>query len=254
MGFSKIAVAVLAGGASRRMGSPKLLAPFVGGTLLERAAAAADGCAADVCAVVTGAYHREMIPVLARAGWEAVARDSVLADKVEVSGTVPSADCAAEGEAAGTPNAASGNGDGRAVGASQRFVVRNRQWESGQASSVRAAVRFARAQGCTALLLMVADQPYVTAAHLNALIAEYDQGRSDAYLASNDQGHGNPCLFDGALFNALASLEGDEGARALFRRDPKIHARHVHFDEPHLFDDVDTPADLTRIEETMARV
>lgn len=210
MGFSKIAAAVLAGGASRRMGSPKLLAPFAGGTLLERAANAADGCAADVCAVVTGAYHREMAPVLARARWEA---------------------------------------DGP-----RRFVVRNRQWESGQASSVRAAVRFARAQGCTALLLMVADQPYVTAAHLNALIAEYDQGRSHAYLASNDQAHGNPCLFDSALFDALGSLEGDEGARALFRRDPKIRARHVHFDEPHLFDDVDTPADLARIEEAMARV
>lgn len=212
MGFPKIAAVVLAGGASRRMGSPKLLAPFAGGTLLERATGAADGCAADVCAVVTGAYHREMAPVLARAGW----------------GAAP-------------------EGSGR------RHVVRNRQWEAGQASSVRAAVRFARQKGCTALLLMVADQPYVTAAHLNALIAEYDQGKSAAYLASNDQGHGSPCLFDGTLFDALLSLEGDEGARALFRRDPQMSARHVHFDEPHLFDDVDTPADLARIEGAMAR-
>lgn len=210
-GFSKTCVAVLAGGASVRMGAPKLLVPFAGSTLLDRALDAAAGCAADIAVVVTGAYHNEIVAHLKGRGRE------------DVAGQTP---CR---------------------------VLRNRQWETGQASSVHAAVRFARAQGATALLVMVADQPHVTAAHLNALLWEYDQGRAQAYLAANDQRHGNPAIFDRALFDDLLALEGDEGARALFRARRDIAARHVHFDEPHLFDDVDTPADLRRLEEAMGR-
>lgn len=206
--FSKTCVAVLAAGASRRFGAPKLLAPFAGSTLLDRAGATVTGSAADCAAVVTGAYHREMSEHL--------------------------------------------EGRGAAAGAPCR-IVHNRQWEAGQAASVHAAVRFARAQGASALLVMVADQPRVTAAHLNALLWEYDQGSAQAYLSATDHGHGNPCIFDESLFDDLLALRGDEGARALFRTRRDVAARHVHFDDPYLFEDVDTPADLRRLEEAMAR-
>lgn len=200
--FAKTCAAVLAAGASRRFGAPKLLAPFGESTLLDRALDAALGSAADCAVVVTGAYHSEMRPRLAAYG-------------------------------------------GRLA------VRRNRSWERGQATSVGAAVRYARSQGCTALLVMVADQPRVTAAHLNALLWEYDQGRAQAYLSATDHGHGNPCLFDQSLFDDLLALEGDEGARSLIRSRRDIAARHVHFDDPYLFEDVDTPADLGRLEEAM---
>ena len=223
MAFSKIGVAVLAAGASRRCGAPKLLAPVAAATLLDRALDAALGCAADCAVVVTGAYHNEMLPRLVRRG------------------------------------ACLGGGGDAGAGASPAIVeaedsvpfavVRNRKWESGQASSVRAAVRFARSQDCTALLVMVADQPRVTAAHLNALVWEYDQGRAQAYLSANDRAHGNPCLFDRSLYDDLLALEGDEGARALFRSRREVVARHVYFDDPRLFEDVDTRADLARAEE-----
>lgn len=218
--FARTCAAVLAAGASRRFGAPKLLAPFGETTLLDRALDAALGSAADCAVVVTGAYHDEMMPHLLERG----ARLEGDAD-VNVG--------------------ASGACDG--IESDISFAVaRNRRWESGQASSVRAAVRFARARGCTALLVMVADQPRVTAAHLNALLWEYDQGRAQAYLSANDNGHGNPCLFDQSLFDDLLALEGDEGARALFRSRRDIVARHVHFDDPYLFDDVDTRDDLAR--------
>lgn len=205
--FSKTCVAVLAGGASRRFGAPKLLAPFAGTTLLDRALATATGSAADCAAVVTGAYHREMSEHL----------------------------------------------EGADLSGMPCRIVRNRQWEAGQAASVHAAVRFARAEGASALLVMVADQPRVTAVHLNALLWEYDQGSAQAYLSATDHGHGNPCIFDESLFDDLLALRGDEGARALFRTRRDVAARHVHFDDPYLFEDVDTPADLRRLEEAMAR-
>lgn len=223
MAFSKIGVAVLAAGASRRFGSPKLLAPFDGAALLDRALDAALGCAADCAVVVTGAYHNEMLSRLIE-----------------------------RGARFGNAGSSSANAPAAAVEADVPFVVaRNRRWESGQASSVHTAVRFARSQDCTALLVMVADQPRVTAAHLNALIWEYDQGRAQAYLSANDRAHGNPCLFDRSLYDDLLALSGDEGARALFRSRREVVARHVYFDDPRLFEDVDTPADLARAEEMM---
>lgn len=223
MTFSKIGVAVLAAGASRRFGSPKLLAPFDGATLLDRALDAALGCAADCAVVVTGAYHNEMLSRLIE-----------------------------RGARFGNAGSSSANAPAAAVEADVPFVVaRNRRWESGQASSVHTAVRFARSQDCTALLVMVADQPRVTAAHLNALIWEYDQGRAQAYLSANDRAHGNPCLFDRSLYDDLLTLSGDEGARTLFRSRREAVARHVYFDDPRLFEDIDTPADLARTEEMM---
>ncbi len=204
--FPKTCVAVLAGGASRRMGAPKLLAAFGRSTLIDRALDAALGCAADEVCLVTGAYHDAL-----------AARVGLRSDGDDIA------------------------------------VVRNRRWREGQASSVRAAVRHARERSCAALVLLVADQPFVSSGHLNALMTEYDHGRAQAYLAANDHRHGNPCLFDQAAFDALFALEGDEGARALFRSRHDITARHVYFDEPHLFEDVDTPADLARVEEMVLR-
>lgn len=64
-GFS-VCVAVLAAGESRRMGFSKLVAPFAGSTLLERAVGAALASDAERVCVVTGASHEAMIPALER--------------------------------------------------------------------------------------------------------------------------------------------------------------------------------------------
>lgn len=126
--------------------------------------------------------------------------------------------------------------------------VRNPLWKQGQAASVKVAVRYAASAGFDAVLLMVADQPFVTSSHLNALLCEYDEGEAWAYLSATDNRNGNPCLFDRRCFPALLELAGDEGARALFRRNPGFPARYVHFDDVDLFEDADTPQDLARLE------
>lgn len=205
MELTKTCVAVLAGGASRRMGMPKLLAPFVRTTLLDHALDTALGSIANEVCLVTGAYHEAMADHLKH-------RDDL-------------------------PN---------------RFsVTYNRHWQDGQSTSVKTAVQFAQQHGCAGLLLLVADQPFVTSQHLNRLIAAHHQGSALAYIASNGQRHGNPCLFDKSAFEALFTLEGDEGARALFRSRPDAIVQHVRFDDPYLFEDVDTPEDLARLEEVM---
>lgn len=200
---SKTCVAVLAGGASRRMGAPKLLAPFAKTTLLDHALNAALESSADETCVITGAYHEALAEHLV-----SHCNDSL-----------------------------------------QPALVRNHQWHEGQSTSVQAAVHFAQDHDCSALLILVADQPFVDAHHLDSLITAYREGNAQAYLASNGQRQGNPCLFDSSLFDALLALEGDEGARALLRTRNDIAVQPVVFDDDLLFEDVDTPEDLARIEE-----
>jgi CTP:molybdopterin cytidylyltransferase MocA len=95
-------------------------------------------------------------------------------------------------------------------------VVENPAWAEGMASSVRAAAAWARQRDDQALLLAVADQPELSAAHLDALIAASGHGQRVA--ASAYAGVlGVPALFPRACYPALAALEGDVGARALLR-------------------------------------
>lgn len=194
--------AVLAAGASTRMGTCKLTRPFAGSTLLERALRAARGCAAAETVVVTGAHR------------DAVARSA------------------------------------QELGAREAF---NPSWERGQSTSVRTAARFAAARGYDLLLVMVADQPYVEAAHLDALLRAYAKGGTHACVTQGAQRRGNPCLFDRTCFPLLEELEGDEGARSMLRAHPELAVRAVPAADARVLDDVDTPDELARIEEAILR-
>jgi xanthine dehydrogenase accessory factor len=113
--------------------------------------------------------------------------------------------------------------------------VDNPGWSEGMASSIRAAVAWARARGAGALLLAVGDQPALDAAHLDALIAASQGGQQLA--ASRYAGVlGPPAVFPASAFAQLETLTGDLGARALLRA---ADARVAAVDWPEGAHDVD---------------
>jgi molybdenum cofactor cytidylyltransferase len=94
--------------------------------------------------------------------------------------------------------------------------IDNPRWDEGMATSIHCAVAWARRRALGALLVAVADQPGLTAAHVEALVAASGGGRGLA--ASSYAGIlGVPALFPSAYFGALEGLSGDAGARALLR-------------------------------------
>jgi molybdenum cofactor cytidylyltransferase len=95
-------------------------------------------------------------------------------------------------------------------------IVENRLAAEGMAASIRAATAAAAAQ-TDALILLLADMPEVSAAHLDALIAAYDPEEGRAICrASDSRGRpGHPVLIGRRFFEALGRLEGDAGAKAL---------------------------------------
>jgi len=87
-----------------------------------------------------------------------------------------------------------------------RFVE-NPDYETGQASSVRAGVR---ALGdADAAVFALGDMPYVDSGSVRALVAAYEDGAGSALAAGFEGERGNPVLFDARHFDALADADGD---------------------------------------------
>ncbi len=121
-------------------------------------------------------------------------------------------------------------------------VVRNEAWQTGMASSIRAAIDAIerRDRPVETLILMLCDQPGVSGETLRRLLVAYRATRAPVIASRYPEGPGVPALFHAALFPALKSLEGDVGARELIRH----LDREVVTIPLAVPDDVDTPADL----------
>ena len=122
-------------------------------------------------------------------------------------------------------------------------VVENPAAASGMASSLIAGLD--TAGDCDAAVITVCDQPSVTAAHLQALIAAW-RGTGSSIVASSYAGTGGvPALFTATHFAELRQLRGDRGAGPLLAG----HAASVHLIPLAGGElDIDTPADLSRLQ------
>lgn len=212
-----VCVAVLAAGASRRMGSCKMALPLGDSTVLGRAMDTALCCdGADEVVVVTGAHRDEVAPII-----EAYAPRAQANPSPHLRGPVE---------------------------------LHNAEWHLGQSASVRCAARHALRGGFDALVVMVADQPFVRPAHLDALIGCFrgDGGAHQVFRSASGSNKGNPCLFARPVFERLLSLSGDEGARTLFRQG-ELRACDVRFDDPLMFVDLDAPEDVAWARAVLSR-
>jgi molybdenum cofactor cytidylyltransferase len=97
------------------------------------------------------------------------------------------------------------------------------------------------------VVILLADMPGVTAAHVNQLVDAFD-GVSDDHLVVPTCGgqRGNPVLIGRPFWSELAGLDGDQGARILFQRYPG-HILRLEMDHA-VLQDMDTPQDLARWE------
>lgn len=192
-----VAGLVLGAGGSRRLGRPKQLLPYRGGTLLGHAVATARRCRFDQLVVALGG-----------------AVDEVRA-RVDLSGAE---------------------------------VIVNDAYGSGCSSSIAAALG-ALDERCDVLVLMLGDQPGVSADTVAALLA----GRGDAPLAvcRYDDGRGHPLAFARGLFARLAGLHGDKGVWRLLD-ELAADVVEVPIAGPVPLD-VDTPADYEAVLAAAAR-
>jgi len=121
-------------------------------------------------------------------------------------------------------------------------VVVNEAYGAGCSSSIAAALAVVDPR-CELLVLMLGDQPGVTADTVATLLA----GRDDAPLAvcRYEDGNGHPIAFARSVFPALADLHGDKGVwRLLDQRSAEVAEVPVAGPVPR---DVDTPEDYQAV-------
>ena len=121
-------------------------------------------------------------------------------------------------------------------------VVVNYDFGEGCSSSIAAALGAVDPR-CELLVLMLGDQPGVTAETVHELIA----GRNDAPIAvcRYDDGRGHPFVFDSRIFPQLADLHGDKAVwRLLDERADEVVEVRIAGNVPL---DVDTPEDYQAV-------
>ena len=124
----------------------------------------------------------------------------------------------------------------------QTSIIHNSDWQQGMSSSVRAGV--SAAKQAEDVLLLVCDQPGISAAALHHLITAHIHAGSPITASSYGSTLGVPAIFAASLFNDLLRLEGDQGARKVIAAH-RDHITIVNFPEGAF--DVDTPEDAKRL-------
>jgi molybdenum cofactor cytidylyltransferase len=95
-------------------------------------------------------------------------------------------------------------------------LTENAEPGAGLSRSVALAVQAAADGESDALLIALADMPFVTPNHIHALVESYDAAGGVRSVASANKGiRMPPALFPRALWSELVSGHGDQGGRAL---------------------------------------
>ncbi|MCG7214462.1 nucleotidyltransferase family protein [Paenibacillus mucilaginosus] len=118
----------------------------------------------------------------------------------------------------------------------------------GMSHSLRAGLMAACADSVPdAVVVLLADQPLVTAAMIDRLLASFREQPKLDYCAAGHEGMPKPpVLLSRTMFASVEKLAGDQGARVLLS-EPHVFGMIQDEPEEHRFYDADTPEDLERI-------
>ena len=119
-------------------------------------------------------------------------------------------------------------------------VVANPEWEGGMGTSIRAGVEAADHDGCTAVILTLADQPFVSAAILARLVEAHQAEGKPVVASSYARTVGVPVLFTREYFSALRGLAPAQGCKQLIL---SCGEEALLIGCPEAERDIDTPAD-----------
>jgi molybdenum cofactor cytidylyltransferase len=122
------------------------------------------------------------------------------------------------------------------------ILVRNLNWEMGQASSVRTGVLTLPPTSGAAIFLL-ADQPMIPATLINSLVELHSLEMAPIVAPLVDGRRANPVLFDRITFPELSLLTGDTGGRVLFDR---FRPTWLPWNDSQIFFDIDTPDDYRK--------
>lgn len=131
-------------------------------------------------------------------------------------------------------------------------ISHNPDWPSGMGGSIAAGVHALQADSLEAVIVMLCDQPFVTATTLHELEVEWRRGGCEVVATQAGEILGPPALFSSKRFHRLLELHGHQGAKSILRDEPSLR----WIESPEAAIDVDTAEDWERanIQMTLERV
>ena len=131
---------------------------------------------------------------------------------------------------------------------SKLSLVINDLYAEGMSSSIRAGVAAVR-QSCRSVMMLLADLPLIDQSLIDWMLEAFYTGDKPICLPVRDGRGGHPVCLDAAYFDDLMTLDGDQGARDIIRRNPSAVNR-IECDDDGCFFDIDTPQDLIQFKQT----
>jgi molybdenum cofactor cytidylyltransferase len=128
-------------------------------------------------------------------------------------------------------------------------IVVNPNARLGISSSIKAGLEH-HANGTgnpPAMMLMLADMPDVNSDLINEVLSAFHNSSAPICAPYEDGRFGHPVVFHSVMFKEISEISGDTGCREILRRDPEM-VKLVSPSQPGTQKDIDSPADLERIE------
>ncbi len=118
----------------------------------------------------------------------------------------------------------------------------------GQSESLKCGIRQAQMDQMDAVLVMLADQPFITVQMLEEMIACMQSNPTCKFVATTiEQTIVPPVLLSSSMYPELLTLRGDVGAKALLQGDFILKGHILPCADKRLVFDVDTPVDYQAI-------
>jgi molybdenum cofactor cytidylyltransferase len=129
---------------------------------------------------------------------------------------------------------------GKITASSKTRILVNHDYRDGMSSSIKCGIQNAHANA-EAFMLLLGDQPFISADIIDKLIDTYRAGRHGIVIPVYAGRRGHPVLLDLRYGEELLSIH-DQGAREVIHK----HARDIFevcVDSPNVLNDIDTPQD-----------
>jgi len=120
------------------------------------------------------------------------------------------------------------------------FYVINTRFADGLATSIECGTRSV-AEFADAALLLLADQPLITSAHLQLMVDTWKESQDSIIASAYAETTGPPVIFPRRDFAGLMRLRGDTGARSIIKANEE-RVKLVAFEPAAL--DIDRQSDL----------
>ena len=137
------------------------------------------------------------------------------------------------------------------IGTEEVQIVFNDHWQQGMAGSIVTGIKAAINYKMDKIIITVSDQPFVSSSLFKKLFQTQEETGQPIVACAYAGTVGTPVLFTQIYFDALLSLEGEQGAKKILNAN-KQDIAIVDFPEGYI--DIDTEADLKDLADKQNRI